>query len=633
MTSEQFPYSSAGETFGETSTNGGNIDSADTYLTDILANPVGETLRDDPILRARGERALVAAAEPTSAIEAPTEPAEPTESAEVAPPVEVSGGAIDPDDDPDDSDDEESEPKRNRLSNRAKLAITSLSLAAVALLGSVIFVLGSRNAKPTDENPDPTTSASDPAGENTDRPYWDPTERVETRSLTGSEYLDSLIDGSFNQYDQGGHDSSYAKDPSLKDQGYHDIYSQGSFANVPMILTMMYDNGLIADPANITADEYGMLEKYIAFREKEKAAFIAVSNNLAGFEGMSYKAAINKIADMDPFEKEAFQRQLQDYFDNTEFDLEDVSGSITNHYITTDAKGERGTQAYTDDIEGSVRTLVSTYHSPDGNDYITRALIRCDNPFLIITVVNRDTGEKTDVVVTRDDPVDLPQSGDPNTGGKPAGGDPGSENTGQPTGGDPGPGNTGNPGPSETGNPGPGESNPPASFTPKNEGAELTNAGGNVTQSGIDNNVTPPTGYNEGQSGFDDLNNQRAAEEAARREAERLAAEQAAREEAARLEAERLAREAAEREAAEEAARLAEQQRLADEAAARAAAEAAARQQAAAEAERLRQEQEAAARAAQERANQAADDNLSEGQSHADDNATDRSQLFQDGNF
>lgn len=546
--------------------------------------------------------------------------------------------------------------KPNLLTDKARKILKGVALTAATLFFVVtLSACGAgtnTTATPAPDAPVAPTFDVDRMPDSAETP-------IIIESFTGYDFLDERIDGSFNQYDAGGHDCSYAKgDPVLEGtdaagRKYPDIHSKGSFANMGYLLTLMRDENAIKDSSNITADEYGIAEKYIAFREKEKSAFIAVSNNLEGFEGLSYKAAITKIGDMDPFEKQEFQAKLQDYFENTDFSVEEVSGSITNHYIEEDAKGDKVTQDYTDYIEGSVRTLVSTYHGPDGKDYITRALLRCDNPFLIVTVVDRNTGEKTEVVVNRDDPVDFPpatstpetgqpQGGDPNTTtGQPQGGDP-NTTSGEPQGGDPStettPPTTTTPPETTPPETTPPETPPPVTTTPapKDTTAEKENAGPDVTQLPLDNNVTPPTTQEQAQANFQSVQDQQAAEQAAREAAARRAAEQAAAEEAARQEAARRAAEEAERQqqlAAQQAAEEAERQRQAAEAARRAEEEAAARQQAAAEAERRRQEEEAARAAAQAEADRRAAEEAAAAAANANATADDRANLFNNGDF
>ena len=195
--------------------------------------------------------------------------------------------------------------------------------------------------------------------------------------------------------------------------------------------------------------------------------------------------------------------------------------------------------------------------------------------------------------------------------------------------------------------------------TPKDVVAEVINAGPDVTPLPIDNRVTPPTTLEEDQENFKAIEAQRAEEERAQKEAERRQREQEERERqaAAEAEARRQAAEQAERErqaavaeaakrAADEEARRkieqeererqaaeAEARRQADLAAAAAAAEAKAKQEAAAaEAARAAAEREALAQA-QAAANAAAAEVAQEAASHADDTATERANLFNNGDF
>lgn len=527
-----------------------NLDTFQSDEDDLAANfnawaaehPVVESDDDHTLdvhstaapVSAEARAAVAPAAAATTAPEATTDPAVP-EPAASAPEVTK---------------------KPNLLSQKAKAILKRLALIGVALYAAItLTACGAANTNaapdpgPEDPNPSQTETVPIPSY-NPEAAAWN------SIALTGSEFLDESIDGSFLQYDGGGHDTSYAKDPTLKAQGYPDIYSQNSFANVGYVLTIMNQNDLIRNPLDISADEYAMVEKYNAFREKEKAAFIAVSNNLEGFEGLSYKAAVDKVADMTPFEKQAFQQQLSEYFSNTTFSLEDVTGDITNHYITEDEKGEHDVEAYSSHIDGTSRAIVMTYTDPStGLQYITRSLARCDNPFIIVERVNPGTGKKDIIVVTKDDPTEFPSTNTEETdkptdttqnptGGKPAGGDPGN-NGGKPAGGNPGtenptnnnptnnnpdnnnpgdtnPGNS-NPTPGDTnpGDTGPGTtppgtetppSNPPAEIplAPKNETAQRDNgtpddgpSAGVVTQIPVDEAVTPQDTWEHNQSTYD----------------------------------------------------------------------------------------------------------------------------------
>lgn len=166
---------------------------------------------------------------------------------------------------------------------------------------------------------------------------------------------------------------------------------------------------------------------------------------------------------------------------------------------------------------------------------------------------------------------------------------------------------------------------PPNEHEQKDEGKERENAGDNVDQRDIDNNVTPPTTKEEDQRNADEIEKRRQAEEAARREAERIAEEQRRAEEAA------TRRETENREVADESNE--EETRDADQDKERAEDEASREQEEAAKEERENREEQERREEAQEEANEKAEENEQEAESHADDTASERADAFNNGDF
>ena len=207
-------------------------------------------------------------------------------------------------------------------------------------------------------------------------------------------------------------------------------------------------------------------------------------------------------------------------------------------------------------------------------------------------------------------------------------GNPGTPTPGEPTPGEPTPGEP-TPGKPTPGKPNPGDPDVPdkPKHDPKNEEAEKKNAGEHVTQLPIDNNVTPPTTEAQDRQNFEAIEKQREQEAKANEEAARVAAEQAAAEAraAAEAEARRNAEEEANRQAAENAARAA-----AEEEANRQAAEAQQENH-----DEIQQQVEEAEQ--RERAQEAADANSGrneqESESHSDDTARERADIFANGDF
>ena len=164
---------------------------------------------------------------------------------------------------------------------------------------------------------------------------------------------------------------------------------------------------------------------------------------------------------------------------------------------------------------------------------------------------------------------------------------------------------------------------PPDQTIPKDEEAEKENAGDVVTPLPLDETVTPPTTLEEDQKNFEDLEKQRAEEEAAAAEAERIAREQAEKEAEAAREAENRVQPEA----------TPEQEQKADEAAAAAEAEAAEEQARRAEEEAAHAEEQAEREEAQARADERDEANQEETASHADDTADERANPIANGDF
>ena len=177
--------------------------------------------------------------------------------------------------------------------------------------------------------------------------------------------------------------------------------------------------------------------------------------------------------------------------------------------------------------------------------------------------------------------------------------------------------------PDPTPDPEPTPTPEPEKPTPKDPDAERKNAGDDITPADLDEKVTPETKLEDDQKNFEDMEKQRAEDEAAAREAERIAREQAEREAEA-------AREAENREKPEATP---EQEQKADEAAAAAEAAAAEEQARRAEEEAARAAEQAAREEAQKRADQADNINQQEAESHQNDTADDRANAWANGDF
>ena len=177
--------------------------------------------------------------------------------------------------------------------------------------------------------------------------------------------------------------------------------------------------------------------------------------------------------------------------------------------------------------------------------------------------------------------------------------------------------------PDPTPDPEPTPTPEPEKPTPKDPDAERKNAGDDVTPAGLDENTTPETKLEDDQKNFEDIEKQRAEDEAAAREAERIAREQAEREAEAAREAENRTQPEA----------TPEQEQRADDAAAAAEAAAAEEQARRAEEEANRAAEQAAREEAQKRADQADNMNQQEAESNQDDTLDDRANAWANGDF
>lgn len=487
-----------------------------------------EQIIDPSVYQERGERTLEAYSHPLSIGDTPADPTDLSGIDQIYEhplSIEATPGSDEP-------APESSSTAQEQEQNYNKLKPTGfrkLKALAVGLAFAAALTACSANTSTADTSePLPEPPAAEQVDESLQRPVFDESQMRAnmSESLTGSEILDAMIDGSFNQYDNpGGHDIDYRKDPTLKQQGRPDIYSAGSVANVADVLTFMNNNNLIADPANITPEEYGTAYKFVVFSEKEPAAYVAIGAGMEGFEDLSYKEAVAKIDNMDAVEKSDFQADLQHVFDRTNFSESSVKGEITNYYIVDNAKGEKQGEAHTTYLDGPTSTLVmsvsnqdiygddtymmtddgrfmpaSAYYSENTNDDgETRTfsiLKRCFNGDKEVAIIDNASGnpgkvvinETTPTVTTQpdttpavvnnqpqeeqpqeDQPASTPSS-TPSTG-KPAGGNPNQDNpsTGKPAGGNPNqdqPTDTtpSTPEPSNPGKPAggdPGQDNPP----------------------------------------------------------------------------------------------------------------------------------------------------------------------------
>lgn len=327
---------------------------------------------------------------------------------------------------------ETAESKVNKQSFFAKLPVKKLVAGAIAAV--TVTALTACGAKPAKSQP--AEAPADPQTTNTEQaPTLDPNKIQNTvESLTGSEVLDGLIDGTFEQYNNpGGHDRTWAKDPSLRTQGRPDIYSATSVANVADILQYMIENDLIEDRDNIKDEEWGMAYKFVAFSQKEPAAYMAISAKVPGFENLSYEQAVSKIASMDESERTAFQYQLGDVFSRTTFTHDVVEGGFESYYIGEQNGEKRGfidniklekptgilimnvaTKSLAEGDKAFVMSDDGTYVPPsalatetkddDGDTTVIRILKRCFNGGKHVTFIERKTGTKTNIEVRIDTP-------------------------------------------------------------------------------------------------------------------------------------------------------------------------------------------------------------------------------------
>ena len=195
-------------------------------------------------------------------------------------------------------------------------------------------------------------------------------------SLTGYEEYDSLIDGSFQQYNNPGcYDSEGKSTPN-------------SVANPTEALALIG-----ATPETATSQEWGAAFEYVAFSQSETAAYVATAYGMPGFENVSYQDAAEKIENMSAEEKAEFQHQLDELFDQIEFSMDAVDGTHTNFYII-EQRGEKVGVISTSDLEGE-RVLTMSLEREDGTTVIAQAMIRCFNGDKMIVEITGQDGTKT----------------------------------------------------------------------------------------------------------------------------------------------------------------------------------------------------------------------------------------------
>ncbi|MBR3254098.1 hypothetical protein IKF86_02525 [Candidatus Saccharibacteria bacterium] len=474
---------------------------------------------------------------------------------------------------------EQAAEKRKKSQNRGSSVLGAIDkkflaggLAATIGLSAAGFAgykIGNRNSAPKTEQTveiadDQATTAEDRAEVEKD---------IEV--LTGNEKLDALIDGSFEQYDNVG----------LYKYEMDNKWSNSAVSNPKAILEYMG-----VDPAEATAEDYGTAYEYVVYSQKESAAFVAVANKMEGFENLSYEQGEKKIADMSAEEKDEFQEQLKDHFDDVTYEFETGKGIGTNHFIREKEDGSTYGVWITDDETG-IEHVNAKHKETDGSYTITYMQVRCFNSGNTVIIQHVD-GTREEIPITIENP---PEESTP-----PGDQEHHDEHHEDPD--DPTPGNQ-----------------------PKNVQAEKKNAGNVVTPMGLNENVTPKTTLDQDQANFDAITKQQNTDQARAAEAARVAAEQA--------EAQRVA--AAEAEQRRQAEAAAAQARAAEEAAAQARAEEQARQAqaAAAEAERQAAAEAAAREAAQREAEARADAQSSESTSGQNDTASDRANAFANGDY
>lgn len=240
--------------------------------------------------------------------------------------------------------------KNEKEPGKFRKLLTKLALAASILLGG-----GYVTKKAFD--------AFNPANTNNDDKIVEKVDAEETESIetgeqvieqveyTKHEQLNQLIDGSFEQYDGPGL-YKYEMDKKI---------DHTAVANTAAIFEYIGIN-----PEAATADDYAEALKYVAFSQKETAAFIAVANGMEGFEDLSYEQAEKKIHEMNEEEKKAFVNQLQDYFNNSSFNLTTSNGSKENHFIEMDENGNTYGVFKEVDTTG-MKELEVTFQKEDGS--------------------------------------------------------------------------------------------------------------------------------------------------------------------------------------------------------------------------------------------------------------------------
>ena len=250
--------------------------------------------------------------------------------------------------------------------------------------------------------------------------------------------------------------------------------------------------------------------------------------------------------------------------------------------------------------EDGTEVTVFEWFDENGNSIGTMMIKTSDEDGCMQVVVQKGSPilEDLEEIVIDGDSAGSETSGQEPTGQETSGQEP----TGQePTGGSEGSGDVPPSGPIPSGQP-----------DVKDPAAEIQYAGDYVDKQQLVPGVTPITNYQEVTSNFDDIEQQRQQDAAAKAQAEKAAAAQAAAERQAAAEAEQRRQAQAEAEAAVKA--QAEQ-----------AAKAAAEQQAAAE--------RAAAQKAQQEADAKAAADAAAAAARADDTASDRSGAFNNGDF
>ena len=454
-------------------------------------------------------------------------------------------------------------------------------------------------------------------------------ETSKANALTGYEVLDSTIDGSYQQYDNIGCYNSEGK------------VSDHAVGNPNKVLEAMGIN-----PEEATAEQRGAVQEYFAYCMEEPAASVAIAGSFAGFEGLTQGQAEDRIHNMTPEEKLAFQAQEKSFFDVTSYHYDTGKGLYRNQSIVEDDNGNKYTKFVESDLTGKEILVGETKLSDDATIY-WMSKEDCGNNEDQIVVVSSDGSQHTIIIdggSAGNESAGNESAGNESAGNESAGNESaGNESAGNESAGNESAGNegTGNEG---TGNEGTGDESTGyedtgdegTNLTPKNTEAEIQNAGKNVDQQELNQEVTPPTDIKQDEANFEAIEAQHQQDEAAKAEAAAVAAQQAEAERQAAAEAEQRRQQeeaaaaqqaAAERQAAEqEAARAAaaEQEAARQAAAEQAAAAEAERQAAAEQAAREQEQREADARAAEQAAAAAAQANNTQEQ---------RAEDFANGNF